>query len=64
MPWITSTLETDLPSVRPDSLFVFQWFKPQRILELPTDEININTVEHSAVNIIYVAIPLQAYAGP
>ena len=52
MPWINSTLETDLPRLRLDSLFVLQRFKLQRMVELSTDETIINTVGHTAVDLI------------
>jgi len=43
MPWINYTLETDLPRLRLDPLFVLQRFKLQRMVELSTAEIIINT---------------------
>jgi hypothetical protein len=54
MPWINSTLETDLPRLRLDSLFVLQRFKLQRMVELSTEETIINTVGHTTVDLIYV----------
>jgi len=50
MPWINSTIETDLPRLRLDSLFVPQRFKLQRMVELSTDETIINTVGLTAVD--------------
>jgi len=51
MPRKTSTLETDLPCLGLDSLFVLQGFKLQRMVELSTDETINNTVRHTAVDI-------------
>jgi hypothetical protein len=52
MPWIDSTLETDLPRLQLDSLFVLQKFKLQQMVELSTDETIINTVGHTEVDMI------------